>query len=52
MFKLVKFADGYVVSELVKEFNKRSKPLDSGFDFELKDLNTVFTLNFLEVNED
>jgi hypothetical protein len=50
MLKLVKFANIYIVSKLVKEFNKRSELLDSGFDFELKDLDVIFTLNFLKVD--
>jgi hypothetical protein len=36
MFELVKFADFYAVSELVKEFDEGSKPLDGGFDFGLE----------------
>jgi hypothetical protein len=52
MLKLIKFADVYAVSELVEEFNERGELLDSGLDFRLKDLDTVFALNFLEVDED
>jgi hypothetical protein len=48
--KLVKFADIYAVSKLVKEFDERSKPLDGGFDFRLEDFDTVFTLDFPEVD--
>jgi hypothetical protein len=32
MLELMKFADVYAISILVKEFNKRSEPLDSGSD--------------------
>jgi hypothetical protein len=50
VFKLVKLADVYVVSNLVKKFDERSKPFDGGFDFGLKDLDAVFALDFLEVD--
>jgi hypothetical protein len=46
----MKFADIYTVSELVKKFNERSEPLDSGFKLGLEDLDAIFTLNFLEVD--
>jgi hypothetical protein len=51
-FELMKFADIYAFSELVKEFDEGGKPLDGGFDFGLEDLDVVFALNFLEVNKD
>jgi hypothetical protein len=50
MLKLMEFADVYSVSKLVKKFDKRSKPLDSSFDFGLEDLDTVFALDFLKVD--
>jgi hypothetical protein len=50
MLKLMEFADVYSVSKLVEKFDKRSKPLDSGFDFGLEDLDTVFALDFLKVD--
>jgi hypothetical protein len=49
--KLMELADVYAVSELVEEFDERSKPLDSGFDFGLEDLDAIFALNFLEVDK-
>jgi hypothetical protein len=51
-FELVEFANVYAIGELVEKFDKRSEPLNSGFDFELEDLDAVFDLNFLEVDED
>jgi hypothetical protein len=50
VFKLVKLADVYVVSDLVEKFDERSKPFDGGFDFGLEDLDAVFALDFLEVD--
>jgi hypothetical protein len=47
---LVELAYIYAVGELVEKFDKRSEPLDSGFDFRLENLDAVFALNFLEVN--
>jgi hypothetical protein len=48
----VEFANVYAIGELVEKFDERSEPLDSGFDFGLEDLDAVFALNFLEVDED
>jgi hypothetical protein len=48
--ELMELADVYAVSELVKKFDERCKLLDSGFDFGLEDLDTIFALNFLEVD--
>jgi hypothetical protein len=48
--KLVEFTDVYAVRELVEKFDKRYKPLDSGFDLGLEDFDTIFALNFLEVD--
>jgi hypothetical protein len=49
-FELVELAYVHTVGELVEKFDERGKPLDSGFDFGLKDLDAIFALNFLEVN--
>jgi hypothetical protein len=51
-FELVEFANVHVIGELVEKFDERSEPLDSGFEFGLEDLDAVFDLNFLEVDED
>jgi hypothetical protein len=49
---LMKFADVYTISKLVKKSDERSKPLDGGFDFGLEDLDAIFALDFLEVDKD
>jgi hypothetical protein len=50
VFGLVEFADVYTIGELVEKFNEKSEPFDSSSDFELEDLDTIFTLDFLEVD--
>jgi hypothetical protein len=51
MLKLIKFANVYIISKLVKEFDKESEPFDSGSNCGLEDLDAIFTLDFLEVNK-
>jgi hypothetical protein len=51
-FELVKFANVYAISKLVEKFDKRSELLDSGLNFELKDLYIIFALNLCEVDKD
>jgi hypothetical protein len=49
-FELVELAYVHAIGELIEKFDEGSKPLDSGFDFWLEDLDAVFALNFLEVD--
>jgi hypothetical protein len=46
----VKLANVHAIGELVEKFNERGELFDSSSDFELEDLDTIFTLDFLEVN--